>query len=47
MNNGGHYVALCRNEKENDWYKYDDNSVKRLNNDSDIKEKKGIGWEKQ
>jgi len=29
MVNGGHYYTLCRDEKERQWYKYDDSTIKK------------------
>ena len=29
--NGGHYYAICRNELNNKWYKYNDNNVSEIN----------------
>ncbi len=33
MGDGGHYVTYCRNEKEKEWYLYDDSKVQRISKD--------------
>ncbi|CDW84830.1 ubiquitin carboxyl-terminal hydrolase [Stylonychia lemnae] len=33
MGDGGHYVTYCRDEKEKQWYLYDDSKVQKLNPD--------------
>jgi ubiquitin C-terminal hydrolase len=30
MMNGGHYIAYVKNESNNNWYQYDDSSVKDI-----------------
>jgi ubiquitin C-terminal hydrolase len=31
---GGHYTALCKNDKLNRWFKFDDSTVKEAGSDS-------------
>ena len=31
---GGHYIAICRNEADNKWHKYDDTNVSDIDEDN-------------
>ena len=30
---GGHYITFCKDEKEKEWYSYDDNKVSKIPRD--------------